>query len=167
MFLQERVANLLGVAGTDIPIEYIENSMLPYRVRTSTFIKCSLTPLFQLGVNGYAFIVSNNGYILTHPDLRPVVSRENNYKVVLIISIFQYQGILKPAYNRVDITEIEIMDDDTDPRQFSPEILEFRKRVVMQKKGNLTLRVKTHMDDMVLKVLFKHFAKCLSFSVVC
>lgn len=28
---------------------------------------------FQLGVNGYAFIVTNNGFLLSHPDLRPVV----------------------------------------------------------------------------------------------
>ncbi|RZB94401.1 voltage-dependent calcium channel subunit alpha-2/delta-3-like, partial [Asbolus verrucosus] len=112
----ERVANLLGVAGTDIPIEYIESLMLPYR----------------LGVNGYAFIVSNNGYILIHPDLRPV-----------------YQGILKPAYNRVDVTEIEIMDDDAEPREFSDEIRELRKRIVMLQKGNVTLKVKTHIDDMV------------------
>jgi hypothetical protein len=30
--------------------------------------------LFQLGVNGYSFSVNNNGYILYHPDLRPMVS---------------------------------------------------------------------------------------------
>ncbi|CAH1102236.1 unnamed protein product [Psylliodes chrysocephalus] len=112
---QERVANLLGVAGTDIPIEYIQRLMLPYR----------------LGVNGYAFIVTNNGYILTHPDLRPV-----------------YQGILKPAYNRVDMIEIEILDDDSDPRNFSDIVRDFRKHVVMQGSGNITLKVKGHLDDM-------------------
>ncbi|KAJ8956284.1 hypothetical protein NQ318_015020, partial [Aromia moschata] len=112
---QERVANLLGVAGTDIPIEYIQRLMMPYR----------------LGVNGYAFIVTNNGYILTHPDLRPV-----------------YQGILKPAYNRVDMIEIEVLDDDSEPREFSDEVREFRRRVVFQEKGNATFKIKTHLDDM-------------------
>ena len=28
---------------------------------------------FQLGVNGYSYGVNNNGYVLFHPDLRPVV----------------------------------------------------------------------------------------------
>ncbi|XP_072393031.1 voltage-dependent calcium channel subunit alpha-2/delta-3 isoform X1 [Diabrotica undecimpunctata] len=112
---QERVANLLGVAGTDIPIEYIQRLMIPYR----------------LGVNGYAFIVTNNGYVLTHPDLRPV-----------------YQGILKPAYNRVDMIEIEIIDDDSDARNFSDKIRDFRRHVVMQNTGNITLDVKSHLDDM-------------------
>ncbi|ERL90828.1 hypothetical protein D910_08174 [Dendroctonus ponderosae] len=111
---QERVANLLGVAGTDVPIEYIQRLMLPHR----------------LGVNGYGFIVTNNGYILTHPDLRPV-----------------YQGILKPAYNRVDFMEVEILDDDSEPRRFNEEIRDLRKKIIMQKKGNITLRVKSHLDD--------------------
>jgi Cache domain. len=29
---------------------------------------------FQLGVNAYGFIVTNNGFILVHPDLRSMVS---------------------------------------------------------------------------------------------
>ncbi|KAK9720898.1 Neuronal voltage-dependent calcium channel alpha 2acd [Popillia japonica] len=113
--IRTRVANLLGVAGTDVPIEYIQRLMMHHR----------------FGVNGYAFIVTNNGYILIHPDLRPV-----------------FQGILKPAYNRVDVTEIEVMDDDSDPRDFSDEIKELRRNIVMQNTGKTTLNVKLHLDNM-------------------
>ncbi|KAF4528188.1 hypothetical protein B566_EDAN014013 [Ephemera danica] len=76
--------NLLGVAGIDIPIEDIMKLMMPH----------------QLGVNGYAFIITNNGFVLTHPDLRPV-----------------FQHILKPSYNSVDLSEIELMDNDDGPRE--------------------------------------------------
>lgn len=31
----------------------------------------------QLGVNGYSFIVDNNGRVLYHPDLRLLVSIDN------------------------------------------------------------------------------------------
>ncbi|XP_031332073.1 voltage-dependent calcium channel subunit alpha-2/delta-3 isoform X2 [Photinus pyralis] len=112
---ETRVANLLGVAGTDVPIEYIQRLMMPYRI----------------GVNGYAFIVTNNGYILIHPDLRPV-----------------FQGILKPAYNRVDLLEVEVMDDDSEPRDFNESIIELRRNVVMQSRGHVMLKVKTHLDDL-------------------
>jgi len=53
-----RTANLLGVAGTDIAI--------------SDLIK--RIPAYKLGANGYSFIINNNGYLLHHPDFRPVVS---------------------------------------------------------------------------------------------
>lgn len=45
--------------------------------------------------------------------------------------------------------EVEIMDDDSEPREFSEAIRELRKKVVLQEKGNVTLNVKTHLDDMV------------------
>lgn len=46
--------------------------------------------------------------------------------------------------------EIEIMDDDAEPRQFSDEVRFFREKCVMQEEGNITLKVKTHLDEMVL-----------------
>ncbi|XP_076283344.1 voltage-dependent calcium channel subunit straightjacket isoform X10 [Lasioglossum baleicum] len=110
-----RIADLLGVAGTDVPIEEIQKLMMPHR----------------LGVNGYAFIVTNNGFILIHPDLRPV-----------------FQGILKPAYNSVDMAEVELMDQDRGPREFDEGILMLRNDVVNQENGSVTLHTKYHYDDM-------------------
>ncbi|XP_015440255.1 PREDICTED: voltage-dependent calcium channel subunit alpha-2/delta-3 isoform X2 [Dufourea novaeangliae] len=110
-----RIADLLGVAGTDVPIEEIQKLMMPHR----------------LGVNGYAFIVTNNGFILIHPDLRPV-----------------FQGILKPAYNSVDMAEVELMDQDRGPREFDEGIIMLRNDVVNQANGSVTLHTKYHYDDM-------------------
>ncbi|KAL6434663.1 hypothetical protein ACFW04_006181 [Cataglyphis niger] len=110
-----KIANLLGVAGTDVPIEEIQKLMMPH----------------MLGVNGYAFIVTNNGFILIHPDLRPV-----------------FQGILKPAYNSVDMAEVELMDHDRGPREFDEGIIMLRNDVVNQTNGSVTLHTKYHYDDM-------------------
>ncbi|XP_022904961.2 voltage-dependent calcium channel subunit alpha-2/delta-3 isoform X1 [Onthophagus taurus] len=121
---ETRVANLLGVAGTDVPIEYIRKLIKHHRI----------------GVNGYAFLVTNNGYILIHPDLRPV-----------------FQGILKPAYNRVDVTEIEIMNDDAEPRDFSEEILKLRNEVTMQINGTAILDMKMHLDNMKRIMMGKRY----------
>ncbi|KAK2575605.1 hypothetical protein KPH14_011311 [Odynerus spinipes] len=112
---ETRIAELLGVAGTDVPIEEIQKLMMPH----------------MLGVNGYAFIVTNNGYILIHPDLRPV-----------------FQGILKPAYNSVDMTEVELMDQDKGPREFDEGIIMLRNDVINQANGSVTLHTKYHYDDM-------------------
>lgn len=62
---------------------------------------------------------------------------------------FKYQGILKPAYNRVDMMEVEVMDDENEPRNFSQEVIDLRYKIVMQEKGNITMNVKGHFDDMV------------------
>ncbi|XP_043273929.1 voltage-dependent calcium channel subunit alpha-2/delta-3 isoform X2 [Venturia canescens] len=110
-----RKANLLGVAGTDVPIDDIRKLTLPYK----------------LGVNGYAFIVSNNGYVILHPDLRPVS-----------------QGRLKLNYNSIDLTEVEILDDGRGPRDPGPEVLQLRAELVDHKRGSLkNIPVKLHYDD--------------------
>ncbi|XP_067204324.1 voltage-dependent calcium channel subunit alpha-2/delta-3 isoform X2 [Linepithema humile] len=112
---ETRMANLLGVAGTDVPIDDIRKLTLPYK----------------LGVNGYAFIVSNNGYVILHPDLRPV-----------------HKGQLKLNYNSIDLTEVEILDDGRGPRNPGPEILELRSALVDHQRGSIKeLPVKLHYDD--------------------
>merc|ERR1719362_2411204 len=111
-----RIAQLLGVAGTDVPIREIEK----------------LTPPYQLGVNGYAFAINNNGYVLFHPDLRPM-----------------FQEILKPNYNSVDLAEVELVDTYLDePRGNDSQLLAMRKEMVNQVIGQNYLRVKQHFDDM-------------------
>ncbi|KAI5745508.1 hypothetical protein M8J76_011580 [Diaphorina citri] len=110
-------ADILGVAGTDVPM--------------SDFLK--LTMPYKIGVNGYAFIITNNGYVLLHPDLRPVKD-----------------GHLKENYNSVDLTEIELLDDNvTIPRQPSKEILKLRDEMIQNKEGKMpNLPIKFHYDDM-------------------
>jgi Cache domain len=75
-----REANLLGVAGADVPIEEIQK----------------VIPRHKLGPNGYSFIVDNNGRLLYHPDLRPI--SDNG----------EYMSLLKPKYHSIDLTEVEV-----------------------------------------------------------
>jgi voltage-dependent calcium channel alpha-2/delta-4 len=108
---------LLGVAGTNIPLDDLNKLALPYK----------------LGVNGYAFIVSNNGYVLLHPDLRPF-DDEN----------------LKENYNSIDLTEVEQFEDDKNPREPSKKLRELRENMVMGIRGlSKGIPVKFHYDNMM------------------
>ncbi|KAL9929271.1 ca[2+] channel Muscle-specific alpha2/delta subunit [Glossina fuscipes fuscipes] len=110
-------ARLLGVAGTDVPVEDIDKLTLPYK----------------LGVNGYSFVVSNNGYVLLHPDLRPITTA----------------GILNPNYNSIDLTEVEQLFEDNSPREPGSSILELRSAMVRHQTGEFKdLSVKLHYDKM-------------------
>lgn len=110
---------LLGVAGTDVPLDDIIKLALPYK----------------LGVNGYSFIVSNNGYVLLHPDLRPFDPN--------------HPGELKENYNSIDITEIEQIDEELPPRLPSETLLELRQHLVAHSKGSmLGVPVRFHYDKM-------------------
>ncbi|XP_017003318.1 voltage-dependent calcium channel subunit alpha-2/delta-3 isoform X6 [Drosophila takahashii] len=113
---ETRIANILGVAGTDVPINEIKKLLSP----------------FTLGVNGYAFIVTNNGYVLFHPDFRPI-----------------FQGyILKPSYNSVDMIEVELLDDDRSARDFNPVLMTIRDSIINQSTGSKWMLVKNHFDEM-------------------
>jgi voltage-dependent calcium channel alpha-2/delta-4 len=113
---ETKQARLLGVAGTDVPVDDIDKLTLPYK----------------LGVNGYSFVVSNNGYVLLHPDLRPV-----------------FDNVTKENYNSVDLTEIEQYDDGRGPRDPNELIIELRNNLVNYTTGKmLGVPIRFHYDKM-------------------
>nr|XP_045625506.1 voltage-dependent calcium channel subunit alpha-2/delta-3-like isoform X3 [Procambarus clarkii] len=128
-----RTANLLGVAGTDVPIREIEK----------------LVPPYKLGVNGYSFMVDRNGYVLYHPDLRPV-HEEANAEVLRKSQDKHkwFQDILKPNYNSVDFVEVELTDIESGPRSNHSELLALRRDLIEQRNVEAVLDVKIHMDGM-------------------
>uniref|UniRef100_A0A3P9NG23 Calcium channel, voltage dependent, alpha2/delta subunit 3 n=1 Tax=Poecilia reticulata TaxID=8081 RepID=A0A3P9NG23_POERE len=97
---------LLGVAGTDIPLQEL----------------MKLIPKHMLGIHGYAFAITNNGYILTHPDLRPLYQEGQRRR--------------KPYYSSVDLSEVEWEDKD--------DIL--RNAMVNRRTGTFSMDVKRTVD---------------------
>uniref|UniRef100_A0A8C5H705 VWFA domain-containing protein n=1 Tax=Gouania willdenowi TaxID=441366 RepID=A0A8C5H705_GOUWI len=76
----------------------------------------------QLGIHGYTFAITNNGYILTHPDLRPLYGDGKKRR--------------KPNYSSVDLSEVEWEDkDDT-----------LRNAMVNRKTGTFSMEVKKSVD---------------------
>ncbi|XP_076025867.1 voltage-dependent calcium channel subunit alpha-2/delta-4-like [Genypterus blacodes] len=98
---------LLGVVGTDIPLMEV--------VR--------LAPRYMLGAHGYTFLITNNGYILAHPDLRPLYKDGKKLKP-------------KPNYNSVDLSEVEWEDTE--------ETL--RTAMVKGETGSMSLSVRASVD---------------------
>ncbi|XP_065165704.1 voltage-dependent calcium channel subunit alpha-2/delta-3 isoform X2 [Atheta coriaria] len=116
-----RVANVLGVVGTDVSIDEIKK----------------LVPPYKLGANGYSFIVNNNGHALYHPDLRPLHNNE------------QYEDTLEPAYCSVDLTELELIETEHErPRENHSALLDLRHDMIDQKPGETEFGVKVHYDNM-------------------
>uniref|UniRef100_A0A8D3A1X8 Calcium voltage-gated channel auxiliary subunit alpha2delta 3 n=1 Tax=Scophthalmus maximus TaxID=52904 RepID=A0A8D3A1X8_SCOMX len=97
---------LLGVVGTDVPVSELLKTI----------------PKYKLGIHGYAFAITNNGYILTHPDLRPLYGDGKKRR--------------KPNYSSVDLSEVEWEDkDDT-----------LRNAMVNRKTGTFSMEVKKSVD---------------------
>ncbi|XP_070193860.1 voltage-dependent calcium channel subunit alpha-2/delta-3-like [Littorina saxatilis] len=108
--------NLLGVVGTD--------------VRINDIVK--VIPNYQLGVNGYAFAVTNHGYILFHPDFRPFYTTGGKLE-------------LRPKYNSVDLSEVELPHGHTATREHP-----LRQYLLTALEGghNTTQTVLTHFDGL-------------------
>ncbi|CAH0592660.1 unnamed protein product [Chrysodeixis includens] len=109
-------ALLLGVAGTDVPIDSIAKLAQPN----------------QLGVNGYSFIVSNNGFLLLHPLLTTTIN-----------------GVLQKNYNSVDFAEVEQVDDGKGTRELGDQIKLLRQNLVDGVDGHMKdVKVLYHYDNM-------------------
>ncbi|XP_031734417.1 voltage-dependent calcium channel subunit alpha-2/delta-4-like, partial [Anarrhichthys ocellatus] len=98
---------LLGVVGTDIPLMEV----------------MKLAPRYMLGAHGYAFLITNNGYILAHPDLRPLYKDGKKLKP-------------KPNYNSVDLSEVEWEDTEE----------ELRTSMVRGETGNIQQSIRASVD---------------------
>ncbi|XP_056432369.1 voltage-dependent calcium channel subunit alpha-2/delta-3-like [Gadus chalcogrammus] len=99
---------LLGVVGTDVPVSELLKTI----------------PKYKLGIHGYAFAITNNGYILTHPDLRPLYGDGKK------------RGGRKPSYSSVDLSEVEWEDRDD----------ALRNAMVNRKTGIFSMEVKKTVD---------------------
>ncbi|KAH9641750.1 hypothetical protein HF086_003876 [Spodoptera exigua] len=122
IFICQREANLLGVVGTDVPIDQIKK----------------LVPPYKLGVNGYSFMVDNNGHVLYHPDLRPLHTNE------------EYTETLRPLYSSVDLTDVELLvDSDENSRvNLTSLLLDLRHDMIEQREGETEIAVKVQYDNM-------------------
>ncbi|XP_054910671.1 voltage-dependent calcium channel subunit alpha-2/delta-4 isoform X2 [Poeciliopsis prolifica] len=98
---------LLGVVGTDVALREL----------------MKLAPRYKLGIHGYAFLITNNGYILSHPDLRPLYKEGKKLKP-------------KPNYNSVDLSEVEW--EDTEEK--------LRTAMVKGETGTMSLDVRSSVD---------------------
>lgn len=113
-----RTARLLGVAAADMKINDI----------------IALAPSHQLGPNGYAIMLTNNGFAMHHPDLRSILepfSSELSDK---------NSRILKPFFSSVDLSQVEHIQDSDE------EMLELRKGAVSGLTGWRDLNIKRAFD---------------------
>uniref|UniRef100_A0A669E5M9 Calcium voltage-gated channel auxiliary subunit alpha2delta 4 n=1 Tax=Oreochromis niloticus TaxID=8128 RepID=A0A669E5M9_ORENI len=120
---------LLGVVGTDVALRELMR----------------LATRYKLGIHGYAYLITNNGYILSHPDLRPLYKEGKKLKP-------------KPNYNSVDLSEVEWEDSEekvgnihlhtflTLLFHFFSSTYSLRTAMVKGETGNLSLDVKTSVD---------------------
>ncbi|CAF1134734.1 unnamed protein product [Adineta steineri] len=108
---------LLGAVGVDIPVKLLQE----------------FSPKYRLGVHAYSFMINHNGYLMFHPDLRPVLG--------------PYR---KQNYHSIDLDMVEIPANLM--RFVHPlppsKIQHIRKQMIQSVENQTTARVKKHLDDM-------------------
>ncbi|XP_016080291.1 PREDICTED: voltage-dependent calcium channel subunit alpha-2/delta-4 [Miniopterus natalensis] len=107
---------------------YMDSKLVTAQAQSMMLLTTVAMPVFSkknetLGVHGYAFLNTNNGYILSHPDLRPLYKEGKKLKP-------------KPNYNSVDLSEVEWED--------RAEIL--RTAMINGETGSLSMDVKVPLD---------------------
>uniref|UniRef100_A0A8C2IVV7 Calcium voltage-gated channel auxiliary subunit alpha2delta 3 n=1 Tax=Cyprinus carpio TaxID=7962 RepID=A0A8C2IVV7_CYPCA len=107
---------LLGVVGTDVPVSEILKAI----------------PKYKLGIHGYAFAITNNGYILTHPDLQPLYEEGKKRR--------------KSSYSSVDLSEVEWEDKED----------ELRNAMVNRQTGSFSMKVKKTVDKGARNFIYTH-----------
>ncbi|CAF3365398.1 unnamed protein product [Rotaria socialis] len=108
---------LLGAVGVDIPVKLLQE----------------FSPKYRLGVHAYSFMINHNGYLMFHPDLRPVLG--------------PYR---KQNYHSIDLDMVEIPDNlmhFVHPLPLS-KIQQIRKDMIQSNEYHESARVKKHFDDM-------------------
>lgn len=115
-----QTAQILGVAAADMKINDI----------------IALAPSHKLGPNGYAIMLTNNGYAMHHPDLRSILEPFTNDPSE------REMRILKPFFSSLDLTQVEhILDSTSDAK-----LLSLRMEAVEGKTGTGELKTKRTVD---------------------
>lgn len=116
-----RTAQILGVAAADMKINDI----------------VALAPSHKLGANGYAIMLTNNGFAMHHPDLRSILEPFS-----LTDPSERNARILKPFFSSLDLTQVEHLADPNSDSKF----LTFRKEAVSGLIGWHEFRTKRTID---------------------
>lgn len=121
-----RNARLLGVAAADMKI----NDLI------------DLAPSHKLGPNAYTIILTNNGFVMHHPDLRSILEPQSLAGEEADLSPSQLR-ILKPFFASLDLTQVEHVADHRD----DSKLLEIRQAALMGTIGmGRDLRTKRTLD---------------------
>ncbi|KAJ4441056.1 hypothetical protein ANN_10906, partial [Periplaneta americana] len=147
-----KTAQILGVAGTDVPIEDIKKLMLPYKVRES-LRSTSRRTLHLLSWSEWVFLHNNEQW--SHP----CTSGSTSLGTVDSQCIKLFLGILRPNYNSMDMTEIEHVDEDRGVRISNPKLIELRRAMIDQEYGTKLLNMKYDYDNMRrVSTVWRHYS---------